>query len=260
MIQRFETILLEQTGAHASVWLNRPEKRNALNDRLVQELKTVFSQLESDISVKVVSLKGKGKAFCSGADLEHLKAMRAFNESKNYEDSLSLAQLYGQIYNFPKPVLAVVQGPALAGGSGLATVCDFVYATPEAKFGYPEVKIGFVAALVSAFLIRQVGQRRAKELLLSGELISAPRAYELGMISKVVETQKIQKAENDLVRDLLNNSSLAMQTTKTLFDRDLDIELESLARINANFRSTDDFIEGISSFIEKREPKWTLHS
>jgi methylglutaconyl-CoA hydratase len=260
MTRRFETILLKQTGAHATVWLNRPEKRNALNDRLVGELKTVFSQLETDSSVKIVSLKGKGKAFCSGADLEHLKAMRAFDKTKNYEDSLSLAQLYSRIYNFPKPVIAVVEGAALAGGSGLTTVCDFVYAAPDAKFGYPEVKIGFVAALVSAFLIRQVGQRRAKELLLSGEIISAQRACELGMITQVFEAQDIQKAEQDLVHNLLSNSSLAMYTTKLLFNRDIDRELENLAHINADFRSTDDFIEGISSFIEKRKPKWTLHS
>lgn len=257
MSRYFETILLEQSGAHATVWLNRPEKRNALNNHLVQELKDVFTELESDTSVKVVSLKGKGKAFCSGADLEHLKAMRAFDESKNLEDSFSLSQLYSQIYTFPKPVVAVVQGAALAGGSGLATVCDFVLATPESKFGYPEVKIGFVAALVSAFLIRQVGQRRAKELLLSGEIISAQSAFELGMITKVVEEQLIRNAESELIQKLLNNSSLAMRTTKALFNEDIEKELEKLARINATFRTTEDFMEGISSFIEKRKPKWT---
>ncbi len=257
MSRYFETILLEQSGAHATVWLNRPEKRNALNNHLVQELKDVFTELESDTSVKVVSLKGKGKAFCSGADLEHLKAMRAFDESKNLEDSFSLSQLYSQIYTFPKPVVAVVQGAALAGGSGLATVCDFVLATPESKFGYPEVKIGFVAALVSAFLIRQVGQRRAKELLLSGEIISAQSAFELGMITKVVEEQLIRNAESELIQKLLNNSSLAMRTTKALFNEDIEKELEKLARINATFRTTEDFMEGITSFIEKRKPKWT---
>lgn len=256
----FQTILLEQNGAHATVWLNRPQKRNALNEQMVRELKAAFTQLEENAAVKVVSLKGKGKAFCSGADLDHLKAMRAFDEAKNLDDSLSLAQLYGQLYHFPKPVIAVVQGAALAGGSGLATVCDFVYATPESKFGYPEVKIGFVAALVSASLIRQVGQRKAKELLLSGEIISAQKAYALGMISDVFNADNIQQAEKDLVRTLLNNSALAMRTTKTLFDRDMEQELKELARVNAAFRSTDDFLEGISSFIEKRKPKWTLHS
>jgi len=257
---KFKDILVNINGAHATVYLNRPEKRNALNANIVAELNDVLADLDKEDSVKIISLKGKGKAFCSGADLGHLKKMRQFDRAENLADSLSLAELYQSIYLFPKPVIAIVEGPALAGGCGLATACDFVYATTEAKFGYPEVRIGFVAALVSAFLARQIGQRKAKELLLTGSIISADKAFELGLISRVFPKNAIRKAEEDLVHSLKQNSSPAMLATKNLFKFHLTEELQTLAEVNAKFRESSDFIEGISSFIEKRKPKWVLQS
>ncbi len=256
-MREYKYLLVREEGAHLEIRLNRPEKRNALNDGLVTELKDVFSFYKEEGKIKTVSLKGEGKAFCSGADLAHLKKMRNFNREENLKDSLSLARLYLLIYQYPKPVIAVVDGAALAGGSGLASVCDFVLAGDEAKFGYPEVRIGFIAALVSAFLIRQSGERRARELLLTGKIISADEAKEYGLINSVYAKDELLDAEKNLINQLHNNSAFAMESSKKLFTAHIEEEIEQLARRNAAFRESDDFMEGISSFIEKRKPKWS---
>lgn len=256
-MKKYQYLLLRQDKTHLEITLNRAEKRNALNDGLVSELKEVFLDYKAQSKIKTVSLKGQGKAFCSGADLTHLKRMRSFNREENLRDSLSLAELYLQIYRYPKPTIAVVEGPALAGGSGLAAVCDFVLATSAATFGYPEVRIGFIAALVSAFLKRQTGERIARELLLTGKIISAEEAKKYGLVNGVYAVDSIAGAESELIQQLQKNSAFAMESTKKLFAAQIEEEIHQLAELNAAFRESDDFLEGISSFIEKRKPKWS---
>ncbi len=256
-LSSYQYLLVREEDAHLEITLNRPEKRNALNGGLIDELKQVFSQYREESRIKTVALKGKGSAFCSGADLAHLKKMRSFTKEENIKDSVSLAELYLLIYRYPKPVIAVVEGAALAGGSGLAGVCDFVLATPAAKFGYPEVRIGFVAALVSEFLIRQTGERIARELLLTGKIITAEEAKKIGLVTAVFPQEKINEAERELVAQLRQNSAFAMESTKILFAAQIEEELKNLALLNAKFRESDDFMEGVSSFIEKRKPKWS---
>ena len=176
-------------------------------------------------------------------------------------DSLNLSKLFLEIYTLPQPVIAVVYGAAIAGGCGLASVCDFIISEPDALFGYPEVKIGFVAALVSVFLIRQIGERKAREMLLSGRLLNAEEALKKGLISSVVKKEKLKEAARELSRVLIKNSPLAMAESKKILSasvyKDIETELELLARINAKFRETDDFLEGISAFLEKRSPQWS---
>lgn len=254
----YNHLIIHEFEHSAEIILNRPEKRNALNDGLVSELKHAFTFFEAKNHIKTLSLKAMGKAFCSGADLNHLKKMKNYSRDENLNDSMGLAALYYQIYSCSKPVIAVVQGPALAGGCGLASVCDFVLATENAQFGYPEVKIGFIAALVSAFLKQQIGERKARELLLTGKLISASEALNLGLINEMCRMDTIGDREQELISSLLNNSTLAMNYTKKLFDNDIEQTLKNLARKNADFRETPDFIEGISSFIEKRKPSWQI--
>ena len=247
----YKYILVRELNSHLEIVLNRPEKRNALSEQLVLELKHIFNKATQRDKIKTISLKGNGKAFCSGADLEHLKKMRNFNREENLKDSLSLAELYLLIYTHPKPIIAFVEGAALAGG------CDFVLATEDAKFGYPEVKIGFIAALVSVFLTRQVGERAARDLLLTGKTISATQAKNIGLINEVYSVHEIVEAEQELISSLSLNSSFAMKSSKNLFNSQIETELNMLAQLNAEFRESDDFVEGISSFIEKRKPKWS---
>ncbi len=256
----YQTIKVHQHQHFAEIVLNRPEKRNALNQQMVAELKQAFSEMTDKDNIRTVLLKGEGKSFCSGADLAYLKELKQFDFQKNFEDSLNLGELFLQIYSLPKPVIAVVEGHALAGGCGLASVCDLIIATPNAKFGYPEVKIGFVAALVSAFVKRQIGERKARELLLTGKIIDAQQALQLGLINQVVDKEKLNDVLSEWINQLIMNGPQALATTKQLFVhftyQDIRQEIEELSKINAKFRTTDEFFEGISAFLEKRTPKW----
>lgn len=241
--------------------MNRPDKRNALNQEMVDALKKAFDQAASDSGVKVVVLRASGEAFCAGADLAHLQQLQKFSFEENLADSRNLMSLYLKIYTLPKVVIAQVEGHALAGGSGLVTVCDFVYAVPEAKFGYTEVRIGFIPAIVTTFLIRKIGEGKAKDLLLSGRLIQAREAAEMGMITKVVDKTSIESQVNSLAQQLVTSASgQSLTATKALIDQvqglSLKDALELAARTNAATRETDDCRRGIESFLQKRDLTW----
>lgn len=259
MSSKYNTIVVERKNFNGLIWLNRPEKRNALNDEMVRELKIALNHFSNDPQIKTLVIKGRGSAFCSGADLAYLKALRENSFEDNLKDSENLSKLFYQLYTFPKPVIALVDGPALAGGCGLVSVCDFVLATEQARFGYPEVRIGFIAALVSAFLKRQVGERQAKHLLLTGTIIDAHKAQKIGLVNQVMrDSGEMEAALENLLKELSANSSYAMQASKLLFTANIQQELDALVNINARYRQSDDFIEGISAFIEKRKPKWSV--
>ncbi len=243
------------------ITLNRPEKRNALSYELVMELTAAFDRAEQDSSVKVVVLKAQGEAFCAGADLAYLQQLQGFSFEQNLEDSRQLKNLFLRIYQLKKVVIAQVQGQALAGGCGLATVCDFTFAVPEAKFGYTEVKIGFIPALVSVFLIRKVGEHKAKQLLLTGEVIKAQEALNRGLINQVVKPEELEQVVYDFAVNLIqSNSGQSMELTKQLIAevQSLSIEdgLERAAHLNAHARSTEDCKAGIAAFLNKQPLKW----
>lgn len=243
------------------ITLNRPEKRNALNQELVNELSKAFVQASSDEAVKVIVLRANGEAFCAGADLGYLQQLQKFTYEENLADSRNLMALYKLIYTLPKVVIAQVEGHALAGGSGLVTVCDFAFAVPEAKFGYTEVRIGFVPAIVSAFLIRKIGEGKARELLLSGRLMTADEAVTVGMISRSVSKDKIAEEVDALAKQLISTASgQSLAATKTLIDqvqgRPLTEALDFAAQENARARATDDCKKGIDAFLSKKDLKW----
>lgn len=243
------------------ITMNRPEKRNALNQEMVDALKDAFAQASADEGAKVIVLRAKGEAFCAGADLEYLKQLQNFTFEENLTDSQNLMSLFRQIYTLPKVVIAQVEGSALAGGSGLVTVCDFAFAVPEAKFGYTEVRIGFIPAIVATFLLRKIGEGRAKELLLTGRLILSQEAAQLGMITRVVEKSMIEKEVEAFALQLVNQTAAqSLATTKLLIsevqDLPLDEALEFAARENAKARATEDCKKGIDSFLQKKELKW----
>lgn len=243
------------------ITLNRPEKRNALGPKLIQGLTEAFQEMNTNEEVKLIVLRANGKAFCAGADLAYLQDLQSFSYEENLEDSLRLMRLFSLIYSLPKVVIAQIQGHAIAGGCGLATVCDFAFSVPEALFGYTEVKIGFLPALVSVFLVEQIGGAKTQELLLSGELISAAKAASLGLITEVVEAEFIESHVLDFTGKLIqSNSAHSMSETKKLLrsfsqeERDKNLRLS--AELNAKARSHADCVKGISSFLSKTSPDW----
>lgn len=243
------------------ITLNRPEKRNALSHELVSDLLQAFIRVEEDDAVKVVVLKAEGDAFCAGADLAYVQRMQGFSYEENLADSRHLKDLFYKIYTLKKVVIAQVQGHALAGGCGLAAVCDFGFSVPEAKFGYTEVKIGFIPALVSVFLIRKVGEHKAKHLLLTGEVMPSAQALDKGLINEVVEIPKLESHVFEFAQKLVkNNSGQSMQLTKNLIAKvqslPLEEALEHAAKENAHARATDDCKKGIASFLNKQEIRW----
>lgn len=243
------------------ITLNRPDKRNALNHDVVAELKDAFSQAERDRSVKVIVLNANGESFCAGADLAYLQQLQNFSLDENRADSNHLKELFEKIYTLNKVVIAQVQGNAIAGGCGLASVCDFVVASQNAKFGYTEVKIGFIPAIVMVFLLRKIGEGPAKHLLLSGDLISSDEAQRIGMVYKVVPAAEIDQEVRLLTEQLINTNSLqAMMATKKMIaevqSMSLSDALHYAVNMNAEARGSDDCKRGIAAFLNKEKIIW----
>jgi methylglutaconyl-CoA hydratase len=255
----YNTLQFAYDAGVATITLNRPDKRNAISYELIQDLLAAFAEVAKSPAL-VMILTGAGKAFCSGMDLENLKALIGRTPEQSLEDSRIMARLFRTLYDFPKPTIAAVNGAAVAGGTGLATLCDFTLAVPDAKFGYTEVRIGFVPAIVSTFLLRQVGEKVARDLLLTGRLFDAQEAQRIGLVSEVVPADALMKRARALAAQLMENSPASLQYTKRLLSAaacaELDKRIDAAVRENAAIRSTPDFREGISSFLEKRKPKW----
>jgi len=245
----------------AYITLNRPEKRNAFNEVLVKELAQAFAAAEKAGDVRVVVLKANGKVFSAGADLEYIRNLSGYTFEENLRDSQSLMRLFMQMHKLKKPIIAQVQGPALAGGCGLATVCDIIVASKNASLGYPEARIGFVAALVMVFLVRRIGEGRARDLLLTGKTISANEAKGMGLINAVTEPEELEKEVQTYCSQLASEvSGSSVAITKEILAKiqgmDLQNALEFAARMNAATRMTDDCKHGINAFLNKEQIKW----
>ncbi len=250
---------VEQRVAH--IILNRPHKRNAFNAQLVTELKTALEAAEADESVKVILLRANGKVFSAGADLGYLQEMMNYTEAQNIADSSALAQLFRYIYEHPKITVAQIEGHAIAGGCGLATVCDFSFIVPEAMMGYSEVKIGFIPAIVMVFLLRKIGEGAAKDLLLTGKLLNGIKAAEYGLVTKVVEAELIEETVSNFIQKLcVECSGDALALTKKMIAQvqslSLEDGLEYAAAMNAKARNTKDCKAGINAFLNKEKIQW----
>ncbi|MGB8542035.1 MAG: enoyl-CoA hydratase-related protein [Candidatus Acidiferrales bacterium] len=258
----YSTLKFERDGQVATVILNRPEKRNAISTPMIEDLFAALNAAEADSAVRVVILTGAGKAFCSGMDLETLQAIVNQTPDENLADSRRMAKMFQLVYSFPKPLITAVNGAAIAGGCGLATLSDFTLAVPEAKFGYTEVRIGFIPALVSVMLRRQVGEKHARDLLLTGRIIGAADAFRLGLVNEVVPLENLMKRAHEVATMFLESSPVSLAMTKRLLmshDNRMHQELELATQENARIRGTEDFREGLASFLEKRRPKWCGH-
>jgi methylglutaconyl-CoA hydratase len=255
----FETLLIQDNSGIRTIEMNRPERRNALNAQMIRELIQAFTE-SADSGCDVVILTGAGSAFCAGMDLDHLKSMRDRAPDEQREDSTQIARLLRTLYDFPKPTIAAVNGAAIAGGTGLATICDFTLAVPAARFGYTEVRIGFIPAIVASFLLRQIGEKKTRDLLLTGRLIDAQEALSLGLVTRIVAEADLMDEARQLAHALLQNSPQAMQMVKKLLSShakaQLDTELAEAIEWSMQTRQTPDFEEGIRAFLEKRKPVW----
>ncbi|MFZ0086399.1 MAG: enoyl-CoA hydratase-related protein [Candidatus Acidiferrales bacterium] len=257
----FATLKYDVDGATATITLNRPEKRNAISSEMVKELLEALGTAESDAAVRILIITGAGKAFCSGMDLETLQTISTQTHEENLGDSRETARLFHRIYSFPKPVITAVNGAAIAGGCGIATFSDITLAVPEAKFGYTEVRIGFIPALVSVLLRRQIGEKHAREILLTGRIFDAAEAYRLGLVTEIVPLADLLRRAREFVDVLLAASPTSLRRTKRLLlrydEKEIAQEIELATQENAAIRGTEDFREGLASFLEKRTPKWT---
>ncbi len=243
------------------VVLNRPEKKNALGPELVSNLKELFTIAENDENTKTIVLKSEGDAFCAGADLAYLQELQKNTFEENLQDSNNLKELFEQIYTLKKIVIAQVQGHAIAGGGGLATVCDFTFAVPEAKIGFTEVKIGFVPAIISVFIVRKIGEARAKELFLTGNLISSEKAKNYGLINFIsdkntIETEVIEFAKNLNTTTSAESLELTKKLISNIWNKNFTDALNYASEMNANARNTTDCKKGISSFVNKTKLEW----
>jgi methylglutaconyl-CoA hydratase len=256
----FSTLQLAYEGRVATLTLNRPEKRNAISYELIDELLAALDEVRNT-GAQVLIITGVGKAFCSGMDLDNLRAITGRSEQENMRDSQTMARLFRSIYEFRLPTIAAVNGPAVAGGCGIATLCDFTIASTAAKFGYTEVRIGFLPAIVSTFLVRQVGEKIARDLLLTGRIICAEEAHRIGLVTDVVAPEDLMPRALAIAGLLTENSPASLVATKRLLSAFAGNELDEQIRIaveeNARIRTTEDFREGVSSFLEKRKPRWS---
>jgi methylglutaconyl-CoA hydratase len=256
----FATILVGDEGPVRTIRLNRPERRNAMNPEMQTELTAALE--EAAVSdCRVVVLAGAGEAFCAGLDLVVLQKANEKSATEHREDALRMARLFRTLYELPKPTIAAVHGAAVAGGTGLATICDFTLAVPTAKFGYTEARIGFVPALVSAYLVLQIGEKQARGLLLSGNVFDAAEAHRLGLVNEVVAPEELEARVATLAGALAENSPESARATKELLAAQskgwLDFAVELGMEANARSRETKDFHEGVTAFLEKRKAAWT---
>jgi methylglutaconyl-CoA hydratase len=258
----FEYLKFSTSDNIALVEINRPEKRNALNDIIIRELTELFNHISKNQNIKAAILTGRGEAFCSGLDLEYIQKLSNLTITENQEDSKNLMRMYQTIYECRKPIIAMVNGPAIAGGCGLATVCDFIIASRDSgKFGYPEVHIGFIPAIVLIYLLKRISEGQARDLVISGKIISSEEAKQIGLINEIVDSSQLKDFTFSFTEKILENNSVnAMGICKDLFvsysNMDTKQALDYASNINAISRLTEDFKKGINAYLKKGEIKW----
>lgn len=256
----FQTIQLAYDSGIATITLNRSKKRNALSLAMLDEIVAALDEVESSDAL-VVIITGAGKAFCAGMDLEELKTLIGKSHVESLADSRRMAHFFRRLYDFPKPTIAAVNGAAIAGGTGIATMCDFTLAVPEAKFGYTEARIGFVPAIVSSILVWQVGHKIARDLLLTGRIFDAAQAKQISLVNEIVPPENLLSRARELAKQIAENSPSSVRLTKQLINgyirESLERQTEQAIEENAAIRQTADFREGVSSFLEKRKPQWS---
>ena len=249
---------VKQEGAVRHLIMNRPEKHNAFHPELIESLSEAFASLRDDDGVRVVVLRGEGRSFSAGADLDWMKSQGEASDEENYQSSVRMGQLFRDIDQCPKPVVAAIQGAALGGGAGLVCSADIALAGPKALFGFTEVRLGLVAAVISPFVLRRLGYSSAREKLLTGERFGPEEALRIGLVHQVSEN--LEEATSALCERLLKCSPQAQAASKRLLAEIWDLpeseQLHRAARYIADARASDDGREGLAAFLQKRPPEW----
>ncbi|MCF3111690.1 enoyl-CoA hydratase/isomerase family protein [Niabella sp. CC-SYL272] len=258
----YTTIETEQHYHIATIWLNRPEVRNALNDTMTTELIQAFKTLSTDPAVRVITLRGKGKVFCAGADLKWMKATAAYSYEENLEESAQLARCFQTVYHTSKPTIAVVHGAAMGGANGLIAACDFAYAADDTLFAFSEVRLGLVPATIAPYILKRIGESKAKELILTGRPFHAKEAAEAGLINQVLQAMELESKVAELIQELLQAGPGSIAASKQLLHhlsaKELEAAIPDTVEAIAKARSSAEGQEGMQAFFEKRKPNWRL--
>lgn len=260
----YQTILLNIEHGAATVTLNRPEVRNAFNERVIEELNEVFNELSQMDHVRAIVLAASGPSFCAGADLHWMKKMAGYSQEQNYADAEQLAAMLFQIYSCTKPVIAKIQGDCYAGGMGLVAACDIAVTVDSAAFCLSEVKLGLIPATISPYVIKAMGPNAARRYFLTAEKFSAQEAHRLGFVHESVSVDQLDLTVDRIVKAILDNGPKAVAAAKWLVEDVTGAEIEEdllayTADCIAEIRSSDEGREGIAAFLEKRKPNWLLH-
>lgn len=260
-VKEYKTILLIPEEKVVRIFLNRPEVHNAFNSTMIVELDDAIERVKEDKSIRVIVLSGKGKSFCAGADINWMREIIHYSFEQNLEESLQLAELLHKIYVLPKPTVAMVNGTAIGGGIGFVSACDIALASEDARFGLSEVKIGLVPAAISPYVIRRIGESKAREYFLTGTRISAQKAQDIGLINDVAPAEELEDKVEEIIQLLLASGPEALASCKELIQKVAHMSFEEAksftARMIANLRVSKEGQEGMASFLEKRKPLWT---
>ncbi|MFH0893297.1 MAG: enoyl-CoA hydratase-related protein [Bacteroidota bacterium] len=260
---KFETIEFELNGTIGTVWMNRPDVHNALNEKMISEIIECYEELNTRNDVRIVVLRGRGKSFCAGADLNYMKGIATFGFEENYQDSKRLAKCFNIIYTCCKPTIAVVHGAAIGGANGLLAACDFVYCTDETKFAFSEVKLGIAPATISLYVTKRVGEYGSRDLMLTGRRFTGKEAEWYRLANKSLPTEEVDAYVNEIIKSLLSSGPDAIAACKKLiFDISNKLNFEDAidytAKTIAELRASKEGQEGMASFLEKRKPNWVI--
>ena len=258
---RYKNIILESDKGVATVWINRPEVHNALNEDLIRELILVFQLLENDNDLRLVILRGKGRSFSSGANLAYMKRMSGESKARNLEDARILAKLFESIDNFPLPVISVAHGTVAGGANGIVAASDLALAAEDTKFRFSEVKLGLVPATIAPYVLRKIGYARSNELMLTGRTFSSAEAMNFGMVTALYPPENSGPVLDLFIKALLEAAPGALKTTKSLLKNLLELTsdeqvTEYTSRLIAEVRSSSEAMEGLDAFFSKRKPGW----
>ena len=257
---KYETIEIHKEINVATISLNRPEVHNAMNEKLMTELISCFIELNKDNNIRIIILTGKGKSFCAGADLNWMKSMATFTKEENIRDSRLLLELYETIYNCSKPVIAKVNGHAFGGGLGLFAVCDIIFAVPDCKFAFSEVKLGIIPAVISTYIIRRIGLSKVRSLFITGERFDSEYGKEIGLIDYVVSEEKIDEVIQKYIKIIQSSGPKAIEEIKKLTNAYEKMNLDNYKKHTvekiAELRISKEGQEGINAFLEKKKTNW----
>jgi methylglutaconyl-CoA hydratase len=262
MSKTYETIRIQKEGPVAKISFCRPEVRNAFNDAVIYETTDLFRSLKEDKDLRVIVLTGEGKSFCAGADLNWMRRVKDYSYEKNLEESLALADLFYLIYTMPLPIIGRINGAAIGGGTGFVSVCDISVAAESAEFSFSEVKIGLVPACIGPYVIRKIGEGKAREFFISGERLTAADAYRIGLVNRYYPDDKLDEKIDRLIGIILSSGPDAIKMAKELVS---NVPLMSpdkfkpyTAEMIAKLRESDEGQEGMDAFLNKRKPKWVV--